>query len=282
MAGGQASAPKTGANPDGYVHSRDMAEYARLRKQAEMWAPATQAVLDAAGVGPGMRCLDVGAGTGAAMQLMGRMVGPGGRVVGLEIDETLAEASLGALGAHEGRCYAMVTGDIAAIEALPEGPFDVTFCRMFLMHMADPVAVLQKMGDWTIPGGLIIAQEFDFISIAIEPPCPPMAEFMRVFEGVFLSHGRNMRAGRQLPAQFEAAGLGAPAGTDAAVKFVPLSEMSEMLIGVYRSLYDSAARLGLADEAGARRFEAEMRDAAEDGRYYCLTPTLIAAWSRLD
>ena len=76
------------------------------------------------------------------------------------------------------------------------------------MHMHDPVAILEKMAAWTKPGGVVVAQEFDFGAIAVEPTCPAMGEFNRVFEGVFRGHGRNMRAGRQLPAQFEAAGLG--------------------------------------------------------------------------
>ena len=65
------------------------------------------------------------------------------------------------------------------------------------------------MASWTKPGGVVAAQEFDFGAIAVEPLCPAMGEFNRLFEGVFRAHGRNLRAGRQLPAQFEAAGLGA-------------------------------------------------------------------------
>ena len=108
-----------------------------------------------------------------------------------------------------------------------------------------------------------------------------MGEFNRVFEGVFRGHGRNMRAGRQLPAQFEAAGLGTPDGTHAAVHFLPLGQIANMLIGVYESLYAASAELGLADPARASAFRSEMTEAGADGRYYCLTPVLIAAWKRV-
>jgi hypothetical protein len=134
---------------------------------------------------------------------------------------------------------------------------------------------------WAKPGGVVMAQEFDFGAIAVEPPCPAMAEFNRVFEGVFRGHGRNMRAGRQLPAQFEAAGLGVPDGTHAAVNFLPLSQMGAMLVGVYDGLYAAGAALGLADPARAAAFREEMAAAAADGRYYCMTPVLIAAWKRI-
>src|SRR4029077_14129224 len=106
-------------------------------------------------------------------------------------------------------------------------------------------------------------------------------QFNRVFEGVFRGHARNMRAGRQLPAQFEAAGLGTPDGTDAAVHYLPLSQMANMLIGVYDSLYAAGAGFGLADPMRASEFQKDMAEAGADGRYYCLTPVLIAAWKRM-
>ena len=149
------------------------------------------------------------------------------------------------------------------------------------MHMQDPVASLEKMSSWTKPGGVVVAQEFDFGAIAVEPTCPAMGEFNRLFEGVFRGHGRNLRAGRQLPAQFEAAGLGLPDGTVADVKYLPLTHMATMLIGVYDSLFASAAELGIADPIRARSSANDMAEAAADGRYYCLTPVLIAAWKRI-
>ena len=163
----------------------------------------------------------------------------------------------------------------------PGAPFDLTYCRLFLMHMQDPVAALEKMQAWTKPGGIVAAQEFDFGAIAIEPSCPAMAEFNRLFEGVFRGLGRNMRAGRQLPVQFEAAGLGAPDRTTAAAHFVPLAEMAEMLIGVYDGLFAAGAELGIADTEHATAFRKEMKEAASDGRYYCFPPILISAWKRV-
>ena len=77
------------ANPDGYVHARDVNEYQRLRDQALMWQRATEEVLDRVGLKPGMSCLDVGSGPGAVMRLMANRVGPQGRVTGIEIDGKL-------------------------------------------------------------------------------------------------------------------------------------------------------------------------------------------------
>ena len=268
-------------NPDGYVHARDVEEYQRLRDQASMWQHATEAVLDRVGLKAAMSCLDVGAGPGAVMRLMADRVGASGRVTGIEIDGKLGAQALADLRAQGGATFAMIEANVLELDTVPGAPFDLTFCRLFLMHMQEPVAALEKMFLWTRPGGTVVAQEFDFDAIAVEPICPAMAEFNRLFEGVFRGHGRNLRAGRQLPAQFEAAGLGLPDGTLAEAKYLPLKEMAPMLIGVYQGLFGAAAELGIADATRAEGFKADMAEAAADGRYYCLTPILIAAWKRV-
>jgi ubiquinone/menaquinone biosynthesis C-methylase UbiE len=269
------------SNPDGHVHARDASEYQRLRAQAMMWQRASEELLDRIGLTPGMSCLDVGAGPGAVMRLMADRVGPEGRVVGIEIDGALGAQALADLRAQGGAQFEFVTADMRVFEEVPGAPFDLTYCRLFLMHMQDPVAALEKMLLWTKPGGVVAAQEFDFGAIAVEPLCPAMGEFNRLFEGVFRGHGRNLRAGRQLPAQFEGAGLGLPDGTSAEVKYLPLKDLAQMLIGVYQGLFASAVELGIADPQRAEQFKADMAEAARDGRYYCLTPILIGAWKRV-
>ena len=268
-------------NPDGYVHARQVSEYQRLRDQALMWQSATEQVLDKIGLEPGMSCLDLGSGPGAVMRLMADRVGPTGRVTGVDIDGALGAQALADLRAQGGAAFEMIEADMLTLEEIPGAPFDLTFCRLFLMHMQEPVAALEKMLFWTKPGGIMAVQEFDFGAIAVEPICPAMAEFNRLFESVFRAHGRNLRAGRQLPAQFEAAGIGVPDGTLAEAKFLPLKDMAQMLIGVYQSLFPAAAALGIADQARADQFKADMTEAAQDGRYYCLTPILIGAWKRV-
>jgi 2-polyprenyl-3-methyl-5-hydroxy-6-metoxy-1,4-benzoquinol methylase len=49
---------------DGYVLGRTSGEYQRLRWQARLWEQVTARALDRVGIGPGMRCLDVGCGPG--------------------------------------------------------------------------------------------------------------------------------------------------------------------------------------------------------------------------
>ena len=268
-------------NPDGHVHARDADEYQRLRNQAAMWRGATEALLDQIGLKPGMSCLDVGAGPGLVMRLMADRVGPDGTVTGLEIDSALGAQAPADLKRQGGADFRLVEANVLETATVSGAPFDLTYCRLLLMHMQEPVRALEKMLAWTKRGGVVAAQEFDFGAIAIEPTCPAMAEFNRLFEGVFRGHGRNLRAGRHLAAQFEAAGIGSPDGTVTEVKYLPLSDMAAMLIGVYQGLFASAVELGIANPALAEAFKEDMAEAAADGRYYCLTPIMMGAWKRV-
>ena len=198
------------ANPDGYVHSRDPNEYQRLRDQALMWQRATEEVLDRVGLKPGMSCLDVGSGPGAVMRLMADRVGPQGRVTGIEIDGKLAAQALADLRAQGGAQFNLIEADVLALDTVPGAPFDLTFCRLFLMHMQDPVAALEKMSFWTKPGGVVVAQEFDFGAIAVEPICPAMAEFNRLFEGVFRGTAETCGQGGNCPRSSRRRALGFP------------------------------------------------------------------------
>src|SRR5262245_35113178 len=107
-----------------------------------MWQSATGALLDRVGLQPGMSCLDVGAGPGAVMRLMADRVGQAGRVTGIEIDGALGAQALADLRAQGGAHFDMIAADALSVETVPGAPFDLTYCRLFLMHMPEPVAVL--------------------------------------------------------------------------------------------------------------------------------------------
>ncbi|HEX7533143.1 MAG TPA: methyltransferase domain-containing protein, partial [Methyloceanibacter sp.] len=129
-------------NPDGYVHTRDAEEYRRLRDQAAMWQSATEKVLDAVGLSAGMSALDVGSGPGVVMRSMASRVGPEGSITGIEIDAKLGAQALADLRAEGGAKFTQIDADMQQLDMVKGGPFDLVYCRLFLMHMQDPVAAL--------------------------------------------------------------------------------------------------------------------------------------------
>jgi SAM-dependent methyltransferase len=129
------------------------AERTRIGSLERMLDPGTESLLDRLGVGPGWRCLEVGAGAGStALWLAGR-VGPSGHVLATDTQtaflEPLASPTL------EVRRHDMCTEDP------PGDGFDLVHVRWMLHWPAGRRAAVAKMIACLRPGGLLVAEEPD-------------------------------------------------------------------------------------------------------------------------
>jgi SAM-dependent methyltransferase len=75
-----------GANAERYVIRGGKAGYERLLLLARNRWPDTLALLQRAGLAPGMHCVDLGCGGGAVSLEIAKLVGPAGGVVGVDMD----------------------------------------------------------------------------------------------------------------------------------------------------------------------------------------------------
>jgi SAM-dependent methyltransferase len=115
------------------------------------WSPT---LLDAAGVEPGQRVLDVACGTGVLARTAADRVGPTGEVVGVDLSEgmlTVARRLRPDIEWHR--------GDVANLP-LPDADFDVTLCQSALMFMPDATAALREMARVTRAGGTVGVQVY--------------------------------------------------------------------------------------------------------------------------
>jgi SAM-dependent methyltransferase len=111
--------------------------------------------LERLGLGPGWRCLDVGAGGGDVSIALGEMVGREGRVYAVDSDPRARD--------EVARTAATYTQVIALTQAgedliLPE-EVDLAFCRFLLLHVHDPSVVLRRMAAVVRPEGWVVIQE---------------------------------------------------------------------------------------------------------------------------
>jgi ubiquinone/menaquinone biosynthesis C-methylase UbiE len=105
-------------------------------------------------VGSGQRVLDVGCGIGDPTLQVAVLVGPHGRVMGVDIAEgmvAIARERAAALGlAHvEFRVEDITTA------GLPDAAFDVVLGRWSLIYLEDVPAVLERLRQALVPGGRI-------------------------------------------------------------------------------------------------------------------------------
>lgn len=111
--------------------------------------------LERLGIGPGWKCVDVGAGGGDVAVALAEIVGKTGRVYAVDSDPRARDVV--AAAAAE---YSQVIAITQAGEdlLLPE-VVDLAFCRFLLMHVYEPAAVLERMRRAVRPGGFLVAQE---------------------------------------------------------------------------------------------------------------------------
>src|SRR6185312_8887544 len=94
------------------------------------------------------------------LAVMVEMVGPGGRVVGVDFSEPAIERARSVVAALELGNVELFAGDIHEIgPAAVGGPFDLAYTRFFLMHQPDPVRTLSQIARLLRPGGWFVAQE---------------------------------------------------------------------------------------------------------------------------
>lgn len=122
----------------------------------ERIAPATEQLLDLAGVGPGYRVLDVAAGPGGQTFQAARRAGPSGSVLATDISAAMLEAL--ADGARESGLTNVETRVMDAERLdLSSESFDVVICRDGLMLFLDPAKALAEMCRVTRRGGRVAA-----------------------------------------------------------------------------------------------------------------------------
>lgn len=135
----------------GYVFEASDLVGEQRRYMQQALDPITVARLEALGVGPGWRCLEVGGGGGSIAGWLGERVGTAGHVLVTDVDVGgLTEAGNVTVRRH----------DIVADE-LPESGFDLVYARLVLLHLPQRHRALARMVRALRPGGRLLLVEFD-------------------------------------------------------------------------------------------------------------------------
>lgn len=102
--------------------------------------------------GDGAAVLDIACGTGNFTRRFGRVVGPEGLVVGLDVSETMLERAVGDTSRTGLGNVAYVRGD-AESPIFANGSFDAVCCFAALHLFSDPMRALDRLRDVLRPGG---------------------------------------------------------------------------------------------------------------------------------
>jgi SAM-dependent methyltransferase len=243
-------------NPPGtpqYVLGRSGSESQRLIKQSDFLRPFTERVFRSAGIGPGMRVLDLGCGAGDVSFLAAELVGPAGSVVGIDRDPGVLAL------ARERACAAGSTNvsfeERPIDEYLAPEPLDAVVGRFVLVYQPDPVATLRHVAGLLRRGGLVAVVEPDMsVGVRSWPPVPLWEQVSDWIVETFRRGGVHSDIGARLYPLFRRAGWpgptmrqDVPVGGGEAVR-----PLYEHCTGIVRSLLPRMEQFGIATAEAVR------------------------------
>jgi SAM-dependent methyltransferase len=174
---------------------------------ADAGADITARMLADAGLGEGMRVLDVGCGRGDVALLAAALVGASGHVTGIDSD---ADAIAAARARARELGVPSVGFEVCDLLAMPDSPgaFDAAVGRRVLMYQPDAAESLRRIAASVRPGGLVAFQEHDSSMAPISLVPLPLHDRVRgwIWQTVE-REGADVRMGLGLAAAMEAAGL---------------------------------------------------------------------------
>jgi len=265
--------------PD-YVLGHSERELERLNVQARLFEPLTERFLREAGLRPGMKVLDVGAGHGDVSVLVARLVGAEGSVVALD-------QSASAVAAIERRAQTLGLRHVRAVQGDVgrerfDTPFDAVIGRFVLMYNPEVTGVLRHLATHLRPGGLIAFQEFDFRGARALPEGPTFERAMSWMTDTLTQVGAHTRLGLELRRHFLDAGLPSPslrleASTGGESGYLGYALIAEVL----QSLLPAMEKLGVASAREVDVATLPQRMHAEVGARggVIVLPSLVGAWA---
>ena len=215
----------------------------------------TERLLDDAGVGAGMRVLDVGCGQGEVSLMLARRVGAHGHVLGLDRDARALAAAralardLGLAHVHfaEADLDALAPGH-APFDAPFDVPFDAVVGRRVLMYLPDPGAAVGRLARVLRPGGLMAFQEHDAtMTPASRVPLPLHERVHGWIWDTVAREGGNRHMGFDLPAVLAGAGLTVEHARAEAVVLTP--DAPYPFGAIVRAMRPRIVQHGVASEA---------------------------------
>lgn len=266
-----------------YILGSSPEELRRLRFQAQILRPITARLLRDAGVKQGMRVLDLGCGPGDVSFLAAELVGPSGRIVGVDqAPEAIA------LAKHRARENGIRNVDFAltAVETFSSPVrFDAVIGRYILFHQADPTTFIRQVMRFVAPDGVIALHEVSprhrFRSFPTVPLWDRVGDWL---VAAFHPDNPGRDAATRLVQHFETAGLRCPA----VFAEIPIgggesSPLYAWTAETVRSVMPVLAAAGIAtpEDVSIDTLEQRLRDSVVAANAQVEWAAQICGWARL-
>lgn len=262
-----------------YALGSNIAESARLQRQADELAPDSSALLDRVGLRPGDSAVDLGCGPRGILELLFQRVSPGGRVVGLDGDPAHVAMASELVEKRGLSDVEIVLGD-ALHTGLPSGSFDLVHARTLLVTVPQPAEVLAEMARLARPAGWVAGLEPDTEAAICYPPHPAFDRLCEIFTIAFSRNGADPRIGRRMAELYRHAGL-QDVIVEARAGVYPAGHSRRTIrADLVRSMRPQIVEMGLADERELEQLDASVRKHFENPDILVMPHLHFLAWGR--
>ena len=248
-----------------------------MRILSRVMRPTSLALLQRAGLQTGMNVLEVGCGGGDLAFDIARIVGPTGRVLGTDIDQTKLDLAASEAVAHNLTNIAFQPGNIA--ESAPAGSFDFVHTRFVLTHLTNPSQALTHIRAALRRGGTVVLEDIDFSGYFCYPDCAALGRYVQLYTETTRRRGVDANIGPRLPSLLAEAGfeniqvnIVQPSGFEGEVKLITPLTME--------NIADAVIAEGLATAKEIDGIVSDLYNFANTPGTLGCTPRIFEAWGR--
>jgi ubiquinone/menaquinone biosynthesis C-methylase UbiE len=265
-----------------YVLGHEEEELQRLIEQSRLFGDLTEQVFLKAGIQPGMRVLDLGCGAGDVSFLAAKLVGPSGKVIG--VDQSAESIAMARNRAEAAKLQRVTFMQSNLTELSLDEPVDAVVGRFILMYLPDPASLLRSITRYVRPGGILAFQEMDFSHFPTSMPALNL--YTKIgwwMQETFRRGNAEVRMGLKLKQTFLQADLPTPQMIlSALVEGRDDSAVYPFIVQTIRSLLPRMESLGVAtaQEVEIDTLTQRLREEVVSHNAVIVSPYLVGAWAR--
>ncbi|MEU8574968.1 methyltransferase [Streptomyces asoensis] len=263
----RADGPGGGRYGEDVFRPEQAGEDERIDLGALAYDDVTMARLRALGVGPGWRCLDVGAGTGTVSR---RLLEEAGVTSVLAVDRDTRF-----LRARPVPGLDVLEADLTAPDSV-RGRFSLVHARFVLMHLAERERVLTTLAGLVAPGGFLVLSDAVDLTSDLSPGTPYCDAMRAMWRGLRATIGTDVSWVPSYPRLLRAAGLLSVAAEIHVPPLLPGSPLSRFWADTWERSRGAMLATGLVDDAA---LDAAVR-CLDSGDCAALSAGMLTVWGR--
>lgn len=260
-----------------YILATGGRDVKRLRLLHEVYGAGTEALFRRVGLRDGLRVAEIGCGSGNTACWVAQQVAPTGSVVAIDVASEQIEQAGQQAQSRNLRNIDFHVAD-AYSPRLPEGSFDLVYCRLVLMHLTQPATALAAMRALVRPGGHVVSEEMDLNCWLCDPPATAITRFFELNSALGERRGENFSLGASLHRLFREVGFARPeVGANFALAL--RGEQKRLLGMTFAEFAPELVNEGLASQEEVDRIAADLFTLADDETTLFGFPLVAQVWA---